>query len=535
MKARSDYFKEQICKMGREINSILTYADVTLGSEELNGVTVSYEGSLLKSVMKVLDVDSNVNIPIGTIVRYKLGLRFNDEWEYLDYGNFIVYSSEYQADTRSYEIKCYDAMLFSMIDYKPLEIEYPISIRDYITALCSSMGLVFANYNQEFANYNKMIQNELYVDENGKDLGYTVRDVLDELAQVTASIICINNHNQVEIRYVNEEPVDSFDEEYLKNINVSFGELYGPINSIVLSRSGDSDNVFLCDEESIEENGIYELKIKDNQIMNFNDRADYLPDILAKLDGMVYCINDYESTGICYLELGDRYTLIVENKIYSCVMLSDTIEVTQGLVEKVVTEKPEDSETDYSKADKDDRRINQAYIIVNKQTQEIEALTSNVSEVNKEVNNNYQEMLEKFQEYNDTIVSVDTIETAVRQLQTDTYTKTEIQQIAKGIGTDGVVVESVKSTAGTFDENGLTIEKTNAKTKGNFNETGMRIIDATGSSDETLLFAGFDEELGETVVRTKNINVSKYLTIGKNSRIEDYEDGTGIFYVGGGY
>lgn len=535
MKVHSSNFKEQIKMMGRQIDSILTFGDTTLGSEELNSVSLSYEGSLLKSVMKVLDVDSNVNIPINSIIRYKLGLKVDNEYEYLDYGNFIVYSSEYQADTRSYEIKCYDAMLFSMVDYRALNIQYPISVRDYIITLSSSMGLVFANYNEEFANYNRMIPNELYLDENGDSLGYTIRDVLDELAQVTASIICINQNNQLEIRYIQDEAVDTFDEEYLKNINVTFGELYGKINSIVLSRSGDSDNVFLYDEESVEENGLCELKIKDNQIMNFNDRADYLPDILDKLDGLEYYINDYESTGIGYLELGDRYNITIEDNTYSCIMLSDTIEITQGLVEKVVTDKPEDSETDYNKADKDDRRINQAYIIVNKQKQEIEALTSNVTEVTKDINNNYQEMLQKFQEYNDTITSINTLETAVRQLQTDTYTKTEIQQIASGRGVDGVVVQSVISTAGTFNQDGLTIEKTNAKTKGNFNETGMRIIDATGSSDETLLFAGFDEEIGETVVRTKNINVSKYLTIGKNSRIEDYEDGTGIFYVGGGF
>ena len=88
-----------------------------------------------------------------------------------------------------------------------------------------------------------------------------------------------------------------------------------------------------------------------------------------------------------------------------------------------------------------------------------------------------------------------------------------------------------------FDENGLTIEKTNAKTKGNFNEKGMKIMDSTGSGDTELLFAGYDEGLNETIVRTKNIKVTKYLGIGKYSRIEDYKDengnnGTGIFFMG---
>ena len=118
------------------------------------------------------------------------------------------------------------------------------------------------------------------------------------------------------------------------------------------------------------------------------------------------------------------------------------------------------------------------------------------------------------------------------ELKTNTYTKTEINTKL----TDASVTK-VSTTAGTFDENGMTIEKTNAKTKGNFNEKGVTVIDATGSTNTELLFAGYDEELNETIVRTKNINVTKYLTLGANSRMEDYvdednEDCTGVFWIG---
>lgn len=95
-------------------------------------------------------------------------------------------------------------------------------------------------------------------------------------------------------------------------------------------------------------------------------------------------------------------------------------------------------------------------------------------------------------------------------------------------------VKKVKTETGyTFDSNGLIIERTNAKTKSKLNEAGLEIKDATGSTEESLLFAGFDEETGETVVKSKNMRVEKYLNIGKFSRIEDYENGTGVFWVGG--
>lgn len=159
-------------------------------------------------------------------------------------------------------------------------------------------------------------------------------------------------------------------------------------------------------------------------------------------------------------------------------------------------------------------------------TQTVNEISSTVSTISARENNDYQELLTKFGDYIPKSDFID-LENSVTQLQTDTYTKTEINTKL----TDGSVT-MVSTTSGTFDENGLTIEKTNAKTKGQFNEVGVKVMDATGSSEEELLFAGYDESLNESVVRTKNINVTKYLSIGTKSRIEDYEDGTGIFYVG---
>lgn len=377
MKLHTTAFKEQIKEMGRELDSIITFGDTVLGSEQLNAVTPSFQSSILKSAMKQLDIDSNVPIPIGTVLNYKFGVKINEEYEYIDFGNYIVKEIEKQEDTMSYKITCYDKMLLTMKDYAEIPITYPITIRNYINSLCIFLGLSFANKNDEFANYGKEIPNELYLDRNGKSLGYTFRDVFDELAQVTASTICINNNDEVEVRYITDTE-DTIDEEYLKNINVNFGEKYGKVNSIVLSRSGESDNIYLRDETSVEENGLTELKIVDNQIMNFNNRVDYLPDILEKLNGLEYYINDFSSTGITYYDICDRYNVKIGENTYSCVMFNDEILITQGLEENIYTEIPEETETDYKKASKTDRLINQTNLIVDKQLGEIRGIVEEV-------------------------------------------------------------------------------------------------------------------------------------------------------------
>ena len=388
MKTHTNNFKNEIKKFGRQLDSKITYIvgseEVELGTDKLNSITPHYEGAILKSVMKQLDVDSNEDIPVGTEINYQFGVLVGNSYEYLDFGNYIVYSSEKQEDTKSYKIVAYDKMLYSMKSYEDMSITYPITVRSYLNTICTHLGLTFANASDTFANYDREIPNEMYLDSEGGDLGYTFRDVLDELSQVTAGTICINSDDELEIRYINDTN-DTINEEYLKDINVNFGEKYGPINSIVLSRSAESDNVYLQDEESVEENGLCEIKIKDNQIMNGNDRADYLEDILDTLDGIEFYLNDFSSTGICYYDLCDKYNVSIDNNTYPCIMFNDEVLVTQGLQENIFTERLEESETDYTKADKTDRRINQTYIIVNKQEQEIEALAEKIIDVSNTI------------------------------------------------------------------------------------------------------------------------------------------------------
>ena len=390
MRKHSEEFKNKINLIGRELDSKITFGETELGNEQLNAVTPVLQSSLLKSVMKELDIDSNIDIPVGTIVNYKFGVLLDSgDYEYLDYGNYQIYSSEKQEDNNAYNIVAYDKMLNSMVEYTKLKkenVKFPISIRDYITYLCEDIGLEFKNKEDEFANYNRMIESDLYA-----NLGYTYRDIFDELAQVTASNIIINENDEVEIKYITDTN-DEINEEYLKDINVTFGEKYGPINSIVLSRSAGADNIYLQDEQSVADNGLCELKISDNQIMNFNDRSDYLPDILNKLNGLEYYINDFSSTGICYYEIADGYNISIGESTYPCVIFNDEINITQGLEETIYTELPEQAETDYTKADKTDRKINQTYIIVDKQNQTIESVVSQTDTFNERITKTEQDV-----------------------------------------------------------------------------------------------------------------------------------------------
>ena len=231
MKSHTSEFKEEIKTLGKQQSVRITYKEnnvtKTLTDEDINSATPNYEASLLKSVMKVLDLDSNIDIPLGTEIKFEYGLLVNGVYEYLDYGNYIVYSSEKQEDTLSYKIACYDKMLYSMKDYEHIDITYPCTIKQYLVALCNKIGLQFKD--SDFANASRQITSELFmtINEDGtySSMGYTYRDVLDQIAETTGGCICLTLDDKVEVRYINETN-DTIDEEYINDVNVNFGEKY---------------------------------------------------------------------------------------------------------------------------------------------------------------------------------------------------------------------------------------------------------------------------------------------------------------------
>ena len=364
MKAHTTGFKNAVKELGRQLRAVITYGNVTL-EEEIYAVTPHFEGGILKSIMKQLDLELSVDIPLETVLNCQIGILVNGNYEMLNYGNYVVYKSEKQEDTNTYRLTCYDKMLYSMKQNEDLGIPYPISIKNYLIAICNKLGLTLGT--TTFQNESRMIQEELYL-----GLDYTYRDILDEIAQATGSIICLNENDEVIVKYPTKTD-DTIDEEFLKDVNADFGQMYGAINTIVLSRSGESDNIYY--PETLPENPI-EIKIKDNQIMNWNDRKDYLPGIYNALNGLYYYINDFSSTGILYYEVGDLYNVQVGDNTYQCLMLNDEINITTGIEEIIHTDLPEQSETDYTKADKTDRRLNQTYLIVDKQNQQIKSVVS---------------------------------------------------------------------------------------------------------------------------------------------------------------
>ena len=514
MKTITSDYKDTIKEFGREIDAKLSYTiggvAKELGADNLNSVSLHYEGGLLKSVMKQLDIDSNTDIPLGTQITAQFGVKVSGAYEYITLGTFIVYSSEKQADLESYKIICYDKLLYAMKDYEDMTdiMSYPVTINDFIGSICTKIGLIFANAGETFPNYDKEIESELFLDANGYTLGYTYRDVLDQLAQVTASTICINNSGELELRYINDTN-DTIDEEFLKDINVNFGEKFGPVNTIVFSRSAGADNIHY--PEPLPLNPI-ELKISDNQILNSDNRDTFIQDIYNQLNGLEYYINDFSSTGITYYELCDKYTVSINGTNYTCIMFNDEINITQGLEENIHTELPEESQTDYTKSTKSDRARTKAEIIVDKVNGQVDMLVSQ----------NLDDRLDKAEVTLESQgLRLDVVSTNIDPITGDV---TALKRTNYELGANGLIIDdekgykSVRNTTGDyFYENEVM--------------TGKYTKDGSVQKDFALYgkyYYGIREDDPNFDVETFTREDAMF--VGQNYENEDNEEGFGHFY-----
>lgn len=516
-------FKEAIQEYGKEITASFVCGGVTYSDENIISMNPHYEGSLLRSVMKCLDIeikplsigDASAVVGIAVageavagmsdlvdssiILAPKFGVKAPDDtdYSYIEYGTHIVKEKKVDEEQDTVLLECYDLMLLSMVPYD-LHMEYPeeptegkpaITVKTLLDAICDRLG--WAKRYTTFVNSDVVIEEEKY------DASYTFRDVLDEIAQVAAGMIAFVG-DELDVIYPTNSG-ETIDSSNLKTLKI--GEVYGPVNSIVLSRSPQEDNIYRQDAESITTYGRTEIRIENNQIID-SHREDFIDGIFNALLGLRYEMYELESFGIGYLNLGDFFTIQTPyGENHTALMLCDDFKITQGLSETSRLEAPESTETDYAAASETDRVLNKTILKVDKQAQEITALVTKTGNVE---------------------TSVDGLTAKVTNL-TSIVMDSEKVDIAITKAIEGI--NSITTTTGyTFDQDGLRIHKSDEEMENLLDNTGM-YVNRGGDNILTANNEGVD---------AINLRSRQFLIIGNNSRIEDYEyNRTACFYIGG--
>ncbi len=400
-----DDFKIDLRTYGRQLDAKVKVNDIDFDSDNLNYIKPAFNTSLFKTIMHQVEIDSKVLMSTDTKINIKLGIKLNEKnYKYIDLGTYYVKTCERQEDTNSYRVIAYTRMKDAMIDYD-LEITEKIPVRDYLIRMCQRLGWNTDNIPATFINSTKLIDPTLHV-----GINYTFRDVLDEIATISCSFLLFKDDGFY-LMYLTETDAN-IDESYLDEDNITIGEKYF-INSLVFSRAEESDNIYRKDDYSISLNGLHEYRISDCQLLSTNDRVDYIDEMFNYLKTLEFYIFDIQSKGILFLEACDIFNLVLNEVKYKTILLNDEINIEDGLKENLYLDEPEETETEYKYADSTDKKINQTYILVDKQNQKITQLVNQTTEHEEKITQHEQTI----DGMKDTIVSRDEITEQINELK----------------------------------------------------------------------------------------------------------------------
>lgn len=173
----------------------------------------------------------------GVHTLYSLPYGVYEGSEYINYGTFKVVEQETNKGTEGIKVTMFDLM-YDANQLWNLEaiydIVYPCTLLELVQALCDKLGWVLGT--TSFPNDDLIIDRDLFTASQ-----LTFRQVLDQIAEATGSIIYFNVDDELTLKQVSASSEESLDKNNLKALKVE--PVYGPVTSVVLSRQPQNDDI----------------------------------------------------------------------------------------------------------------------------------------------------------------------------------------------------------------------------------------------------------------------------------------------------
>ena len=304
--------------------------------------------------------------------------------ETIDYGLFVVHGDETSYGKESTTLKLYSLMyLFQSTKYKEGDLGYPCTVKGLAQAIANKFNFTLGDMD-DLPNIDYIIREDLYA----KIPDITYRDILAEIAGTTATMAMIDDVSKI---ICFRPPQTSVQEEltYDNLKTADIGDAYGPVNSLVLARIPQEDNIVLVDQASINLNGLTEVKLANNEIMD-DDRPYFMEGIFGIIDGISYVGCEITTEGHGWYEVGDRIKIITdEGDYFESVITEIKLVFDGGIKETLKCVVPETSTTDYALAGSIAKTIHNTEIKVDKQGQQIVSIVEEHDQFEQIVNSNF--------------------------------------------------------------------------------------------------------------------------------------------------
>ena len=371
----SQAFKDAMQAPVKVLRATITAGlQVFTSSDVLINFSLESSGYYFGATTKVLDfslLGTTYNL-VGETIHVSLGVQTdatNDVWESCDLGNFYVYEQDAKLERETTSFKAYDKVgVLAHTPYNAGGLTFPCTIAELANQIHEKFGLAYDP--TTLVNGSHQITEDLYEKINN----ITYRDILAEIAGATATIALVGGlDDELVFREPAMTTTETWTYDNLKSIK--FEPKYGEVNAVVLSRMPQEDNIAVRDEDSIAENGLTELKLANNELLD-DDRESMAQPILDAIDGFWFYPFEATTEGHGWHECGDRISVTDGTNTWEVIVTYTKITIDGGIKELIKGVRPSEEQTNYALAGGIMKTIYNTEIKVDKQGQEITSVVS---------------------------------------------------------------------------------------------------------------------------------------------------------------
>ena len=466
-------------------------------------------------------MDVNRNMEINTSNMFEIVFGAGNDYLYA-FPPFKVTEVHRNENTNELSVTAYD-LLYWAANHTISEVEMDsYTLETIASEIARILGL---NLRLDVPE-NDTAFSTFYPDGANLDGSENFRTVLDGIAEATQTIYFVNNNWELVFKRLDKDGAAQLiisKDKYFTLDSKTNRRLQSITSTTELGDNITASTTSIGSIQYLRNNPFLEMR---------DDIGDLLTAAIDRVGDTT--INQFECDwrGNYLLEPGDKIALITkDNETMYSYVLDDTITYNGALSQKTKWSYADDTaETDSNPATLGDA-LKQTYARVDKANKQIELLVSD-NTMNKD---NIASLM----------MSADNITATVQKLESATADNIEdingeIESLTNRVNAS-ITAEDVKlsieeelnngvdkvitSTGFTFNEEGLTVSKSDSEMTTKITEDGMRVY----KDNNEMLSAS------NVGVNAVNLHATTYLIIGKNSRIEDYGDNrTGCFWVKGG-
>lgn len=416
--------------------------------------------------MNISDEDFQAYFDITADVVVYLGVSIDGTVTYIPRSPMRITEYNYDKDTGKLTFSCSDYMCkadeYTVNDLP--DMEYPVTVDSYLQAICDKIGVPKSTDTY----FNSDVSLSAQPNFDGSE---SLRTALKGIAQMCLSNCYINKDGALEMKCIADSTsVGTITGDYYSTVTA--GKKIVGINAVSLERQPQNDIIYANDDTLIAQDGESPLVIENNPFMD-SGRETFAPALLAKIKGLSFYPCEINWWGNFALDPFDKLTVeTLDEGAFSTYLFSEDLIFNGGIKSTIQCDYDNNKTVNYAKGATIKDKLKNAEIEVDKVKNQITSLVQEdewlQSQIIQTADNIRIEADEKYATEESVGSRFAAIDVKADQI---VLSVEKAESKLENIESDGVT--KVSNTTGTFDENGLSIGKSDSEFSSLLDNTGL--------------------------------------------------------------